>query len=129
MRMPCVTTYFAAVALLAVTDAIAADLTSEQTAAALAGNTWSGTNAEEDQFAFYHAPDGAFRAKITSPAGQEKAYSGRWSTRGSDLCWAWDGWKTFCYYKFERFGSELSMTRSDGIVHSGAIVAGNPGGL
>jgi hypothetical protein len=111
------------------TDARADQLDASQTAALIAGKTWSGVNAEGNRFSFYHDEDGTFRARFSSTSSGSKVYRGRWSTRGSSLCWAWDGWQTFCYHRFEQHGPELTMTRDDQVVHTGNLVEGNPGGL
>ena len=42
-----------------------------------------------------------------------------WRTGSSEICWAWDGWETFCYTSFEKVGEDLEMTRTDGEVHVG----------
>lgn len=95
----------------------------------LAGRTWQGENADGARFWFYHAPDGSFRAKFIPGYSGKEDFSGKWFKRGSDLCWAWDGWKTFCYYKFETQGDNLAMTRNDQVVQTGRIVDGNSEGL
>ena len=110
-------------------EASAGSIEAAEAAELLTGRTWSGENPDGSRFVFYHELDGSFSARITSASAGTKVYGGRWQPRGSEICWAWDGWKTFCYHRFEREESELAMTRSDQVVHAGKLVDGNPEGL
>lgn len=110
----------------------AADITPQETMDVLVGNTWSGVNASGDKFWFWHegaGGAGTFAAKFKKNHGGAKNYSGSWAISGEQVCWAWDGWKTFCYVDFAKDGATVTMTRTDGEVHSGSLTLGNTEGL
>ena len=93
----------------------------------LRDNTFSGTNAKGQDFWFYQSSSGEFEAKFKKSYGSASYYSGKWYAKGADrICWDWKGGNVHCYVKFEREGGNIDMTRSDGLVHSGAILSGNP---
>ncbi|WNJ99986.1 hypothetical protein L2D14_00840 [Thalassospiraceae bacterium LMO-JJ14] len=99
----------------------------------LIGKTWAGKNESGDDYWFWHEPgsrSGTFGAKFKSTRKGTSEHHGTWEIKDAQVCWYWPDWKaTHCYTKFEHEGDKLSMTRSDGQVHSGMLIAGNVEGL
>jgi hypothetical protein len=95
----------------------------------LIGKTWVGENEKGDDYWFWHEPgsdSGAFGAKFKSTRKGTSKHYGTWERKDAQVCWYWPDWKaTYCYIKFEHEGNMLSMTRSDGQVHSGILMDGN----
>lgn len=110
-------------------SASAAELSLEDASTLLAGKTWRGANADEQRFWFYHDGDGTFRARFLPGYGGKTEFAGKWYRIDAKVCWAWDGWETFCYVAFEYVGQNFRMTRTDGVVQSGILAEGNTEGL
>ncbi|MDZ7843041.1 MAG: hypothetical protein U5R46_19820 [Gammaproteobacteria bacterium] len=96
----------------------------------LTGSTWSGKNESGRKFWFYHTSDGKAFAKFEPGYGNKRLFTASWKmTAGGEICWEWEYGETNCYVLFEIEGNELSMTRRDGVVHSGRLKEGNTEGL
>jgi len=96
----------------------------------LTENTWSGKNESGRKFWFYHRSNGKAYARFEPGYGDKNIFSAEWEiTAGGKICWEWDYGERNCYVRFEIEDNELSMTRTDGVVHSGRLEEGNTEGL
>lgn len=112
--------------LAAAVPANAEQLVPVDAMAALAGRTWTGTNQNGNRFWFWHdggPSEGTFTAKI----GGADVFtgSGTWAIDGEKVCWTWPH-DTYCYGQFGRDSGRIWMMRTDGVVHAGELVEGDP---
>ncbi|WP_299730353.1 hypothetical protein [uncultured Tateyamaria sp.] len=107
------------------TPASAEEIGPEAASERLIGATWSGTNADGSEFWFYHAGDGRFKSRFVQRSKAAFDAGGEWKIAGNTICWAWDGWETHCYETFVLEGDALSMTRTDGVIHTGTVTLGD----
>lgn len=118
-------------ALVAVTSCIAAGklqaetITAPEAAAALIEHTWHGRNSEGQAYWFYHERDGRAVARFEPGFAGKQTFSLSWRVEdGARICWYWDYGKTDCYHAFDHAGDTITMTRSDGVAHSGVLHGG-----
>ena len=108
-------------ALLSASPAVAEDVNSITALTLFTENQWSGSNNDGPNFTFFHEPNGRFEATFDPPINGQAKFTGSMQAKGEQLCWAWDGWKTFCYVAFDLNGDELTITREDGVVQTGTL--------
>lgn len=110
---------------LAATGTLQAEpITALEAATALIAHTWHGQNNEGQAYWFYHEPDGRAVARFEPGFKGTQDFALTWRVEIDAICWDWNYGNTDCYHTFDLSEGELSMTRSDGVQHSGKLTEG-----